>query len=115
MPAPWLRRLINKRFSPKPVQPVSRRLSLEYLEDRSVPAVATWTGALVPDVTITLPDGTSALVAGDLRWSSAGNWLNNQRPGDNDDVIFPAGTPTTSTFFGGANSRMDMNLSLIHI
>jgi autotransporter-associated beta strand protein len=108
MSAPWLRRLFNKKFAQKPVQPVLRRLNLETLEDRSVPAIATWTGALVADTT----DANGNAIAGNLRWSEAGNWLNGQRPTDNDDVIFPAGTPTTSTFFGGANSRMDMNITI---
>lgn len=111
MSAPWLRRLINKRFAQKPTQPALRRLNLETLEDRSVPATAIWTGSVVPDVPITLPDGSTVLTPGSLRWSDEDNWLNRQRPENGDDVIF-RGTPTTSTFFGGANSRMDLGITI---
>ena len=112
MSAPWLRRLFKKRFNQPTGQPVLRRLNLEFLEDRSVPATVFWTGADVPDTSVANPDGTTTLIPGNLRWSNANNWLGGQKPTDNDDVVFPAGTPTTSTFFGGANSRMDMNITI---
>ncbi|MFO0810520.1 MAG: hypothetical protein U0746_17985 [Gemmataceae bacterium] len=51
------------------------RLHLTRLEDRAVPAVATW-------------DGGGA----DAKWTTAANWAGDAAPQPNDDLVFPAGT-----------------------
>lgn len=57
-------------------------LKLESLEDRSVPAVARWTGGAVPP-----PNAGS----NDPNWSNPNNWAGRYVPQNGDDVIFPAG------------------------
>ncbi len=47
---------------------------LTRLEDRCVPAAATWTGG-----------------GADNKWSTAANWAGNHAPAPGDDVVFPAG------------------------
>ncbi len=63
--------------------PRMNRLSLRltHLEDRRVPAVATWDGH--PDA-----GGTSA----DNKWSTAANWVGDVAPQPGDDLQFPAGS-----------------------
>jgi fibronectin-binding autotransporter adhesin len=62
---------------------ISRPPQIEALEDRCMPVVRTWTGAL------------SAL------WSNPGNWSPGGAPVSNDSLIFPAGAVRTG--FGISN------------
>jgi autotransporter-associated beta strand protein len=57
----------------------SFRPLLESLEDRTTPALATWTGG-----------GASSA------WTDPGNWAANVAPGPGDDLLFPAGAARAS-------------------
>jgi autotransporter-associated beta strand protein len=82
MVAHWLRSWIAPR--PTTRKPQRIRLEMDALEDRFAPATLTWTGA-----------------ANNL-WSNANNWLNEssnpQAPVAGDDLIFPTGPATLTTF-----------------
>ena len=129
----WLRQLKKRFFGYSKASPI--RLSLEGLEDRSVPATAIWTGVRVPDVDLngnghTNDPTTDVGESGDLRWSNPANWAGGYIPdsgGTIDDVIFPVGVPQRSfneDVFGygspnplfrnynAPNSVMDLNITI---
>lgn len=64
-----------RRSRPRPARNRSRRLHLELLEDRSVPATHTWTG----------------LSAVSTNWTDAANWDIGAPNSADDSLVFPAG------------------------
>src|SRR5687767_8480223 len=60
----------------------NRRLFFEALEERSLMALLTWTGA-----------------GADAKWSTGGNWLGGAAPQQDDNLIFPV----TATSFTSVN------------
>ena len=105
----WLSRF-KKRFAGQGTGAPIRRLKLETLEDRSVPAILTWTGADVIDRNI----GGGVIVAGNINWSDPLNWSTFQVPTTGDELVFPviAANRMTTTVGGynsaTGNSRMDI-------
>ncbi|MFM8570497.1 MAG: beta strand repeat-containing protein, partial [Pirellula sp.] len=71
--------------------PSRRRPSYETLEDRSLLAVATWTGATSDD------------------WTVASNWQGNYRPLVGDTIVLGAAPRKNLTNVGGEYSRIDFS------
>src|SRR5947207_12629289 len=91
----WLRSLVRDHQPVRRV-PGRRRLRLETLEDRTAPAVFTWTGG--------------AGFANNV-WGLAQNWSNNAVPGNGADLLFPAGV----TILNSVNNLDDLALNSITI
>ena len=88
MVASWLRH-VKKRFVGQSRLTPLRRLSLETLETREVPA-SIWTGGDVPDIPIFNSSGTIVgYRPNDPRWSNPNNWTGDGVPTNNSDVVFP--------------------------
>lgn len=96
----WLRKLLKKKFvgsGAGPTAPIkNRRLFVEVLEDRTVPATIFWDGGADSNGQGGVLDrdrnnnGNSTDVGetGSLLWSNPLNWTGDQVPGPNDDVVF---------------------------
>src|SRR5438045_1580417 len=76
--ARWLRSFFRPRRPQTYRKPV-RRLSLERLEAREVPASHTWTGG-----------------GGNANWMTGQNWTGGA-PSVDDDLVFPSGVTATAT------------------
>src|SRR3989442_1503657 len=83
----WKTKRTRAPMSPKPRFARRLPLYLEQLEDRSVPATATWLGT---------GDGSS--------WSDPNNWNPNAVPGSADDVVINATPATTIQYSSGATT-----------
>src|SRR5580765_1144691 len=80
MAIPWLTWVRSRKHSFLPKRRLSLRPKLEVLEDRTLPAVAIWSGA-----------------GADNTWMTGGNWQGGApKPGD--QLIFPATGVVAASF-----------------
>jgi hypothetical protein len=66
----WLRKLVSADTTARKTPSLRRRLTLEHLEARAVPAIFVWTGNVNTD------------------WNNGANWAGGITPGANNSVTF---------------------------